>query len=60
MRCVLSLYIKPVVNVYNPDFTMDDFLNQRTCIKFCLKIGKNATETFELIKIVFKGNALSH
>ncbi|KAL4148085.1 hypothetical protein QTP88_002389 [Uroleucon formosanum] len=38
---------------------MDNISKQRTCIKFCLKIGKNATETFELIKLAFGDLALS-
>jgi len=32
---------------------MDNITEQRACIKFCFKIGKNATETFELIKLAF-------
>jgi len=32
---------------------------QRTNIKFCFKIGKNATETLELLKIAYGDNCLS-
>jgi len=32
---------------------------QRTNIKFCFKIGKNATETVELLKIAYGDNCLS-
>ncbi|KAL4083381.1 hypothetical protein QTP88_028705 [Uroleucon formosanum] len=38
---------------------MDNILEQRACIKFCFKIGKYATETFELIKLAFGDLALS-
>ncbi|XP_025421236.1 protein GVQW3-like [Sipha flava] len=38
---------------------MDNISEQRVCIKFCFKIGKNATETFELIKLAFGNVALS-
>lgn len=33
---------------------MDNTTEQRASIEFCFKIGKNAAETFELIKWVFK------
>jgi len=38
---------------------MDNISEQRACIKFCFKIGKTATETFELIKLAFGDVALS-
>lgn len=38
---------------------MDNITEQRACIKFCFKIGKNATETFELIKLAFGDVSLS-
>ncbi|XP_015367479.1 PREDICTED: putative uncharacterized protein FLJ37770, partial [Diuraphis noxia] len=38
---------------------MDNISEQRACIKFCFKIGKNATESFELIKLAFGDIALS-
>ncbi|XP_025405831.1 protein GVQW3-like [Sipha flava] len=38
---------------------MDNISEQRACIKFCFKIGKNATETFELIKLAFGDITLS-
>ena len=38
---------------------MDNITEQRACIKFCFKIGKNATETFELIKWAFGDVSLS-
>lgn len=34
--------------------------DQRVCVKFCVKFGKSATETFEMIKIAFEDEAMSH
>jgi HTH domain in Mos1 transposase len=34
-------------------------ISRIACIKFCFKIGKNATETFELIKLAFEDVSLS-
>jgi hypothetical protein len=30
-----------------------DFREQRTCIKFCFKLGKTATECYEILKTAF-------
>jgi hypothetical protein len=35
-------------------------MEQRANIKFCFKAGKTATETFQLIKLAYGDNALSH
>jgi len=32
---------------------MADFCEQRTCIKFCFKLGKTATESYEMLKTAF-------
>jgi hypothetical protein len=32
---------------------MADLKEQRACIKLCFKLGKNATETFEMWKVCF-------
>jgi hypothetical protein len=32
---------------------------QRVCIKFCQKLGKTATETYEMLQKTFGGTALS-
>jgi len=32
---------------------------QRVCIKFCVKLRKSATETFEMIKKAFEDEAMS-
>jgi len=38
---------------------MDNITEQSSCIKFCFKISKNDTETFELIKLAFRDISLS-
>jgi len=35
-------------------------MKQLAYIEFCFKIGKSATETFDLIKLAFKSNVISH
>ena len=36
---------------------MSLFKEQRICVKFCVKIGKSVTETFEMLKIAFQGRS---
>jgi len=38
---------------------MSEINEQRVCIKFCLKLGKNATETYTMIKTAFRDDSLS-
>jgi hypothetical protein len=38
---------------------MDGKIEQRVCIKFCLKLGKSATETIEMLREAFGEDALS-
>ena len=38
---------------------MDQYLEQRANIKFCLKIGKTATETFNLLRIAYGDESMS-
>ncbi|VVC45005.1 Hypothetical protein CINCED_3A014263 [Cinara cedri] len=38
---------------------MFEINEQHVCIKFCLKLGKNATETYTIIKIAFGDDYLS-
>jgi hypothetical protein len=33
-------------------------LKQRICLKFCFKLGKNTSETYEMLKIAFGDNAM--
>jgi hypothetical protein len=37
---------------------MTDVKEQRICIKFCLKLGKTASETHRMLKEAFGDNAL--
>ena len=37
-------------NVLSAIIEMADFRDQRACIKFCFKLGKTATETYEMFK----------
>jgi hypothetical protein len=38
---------------------MDGKIEQRVCIKFCVKLGKFATETFEMLREAFGEHSLS-
>ncbi|UYV76108.1 hypothetical protein LAZ67_13002555 [Cordylochernes scorpioides] len=40
-------------------FSMECFEKQRVCIEFCSKLVKTASETFQMLKQVFKEDALS-
>ena len=37
---------------------MADFCEQRACIKFCFKLGKTATECYEMLKTAFGEQAM--
>ena len=37
---------------------MADFREQSTCIKFCFKLGKTATECYEMLKTAFGEQAM--
>ena len=37
---------------------MEDFREQRACIKFCFKLGKTATECYEMLKTAFGEQAM--
>jgi hypothetical protein len=38
---------------------MDGRIEQRVCIKFCVKLGKTATENLEMLREVFGEHSLS-
>jgi len=40
-------------------FTMCESTEQRICIKFCFKIGKTATETYQLFQQAYGEDAMS-
>jgi len=37
---------------------MADLRKQRAAVKFCFLLGKTGTETFEMLKTAYKGDAL--
>jgi len=39
---------------------MADFCEQRACIKFCFKLGKTATECYEMLNTAFGEQAMGH
>ena len=41
-------------------FTMCESTEQRNCIKFCFKIGKTATETYQLLQQAYGEYAMGH
>jgi hypothetical protein len=41
-------------------FTMCESTKQSICIKFCFKIGKTATETYQLLHQAYGEDAMSH
>ena len=41
-------------------FTMCESMEQHICIKFCFKIRKTATETYELLQQVYGEGAMGH
>lgn len=40
-------------------FTMTERIDQRICIKFCMKLGHSSAETIRMIKKAFKDEAMS-
>jgi hypothetical protein len=38
---------------------VDGKIEQRVCIKFCVKLGKSATETLEMLREAFGEHSLS-
>jgi len=41
-------------------FKMCESTEQRICIKFCFKIRKTATETYQLLQHAYGGDAMGH
>ena len=41
-------------------FTMCESSEQRTCIKFCSKIGKTSTETYQLLQQAYGEDAMGY
>ena len=40
-------------NILSAIIETEDFRERRTCIKFCFKLGKTATECYEMLKTAF-------
>jgi hypothetical protein len=38
---------------------MDGKIEQRVCIKFCMKLGKSSTKTLEMLHEAFREHSLS-
>jgi hypothetical protein len=39
---------------------MDGKIEQCVCVRFCVKVGKSATETLEMLREAFGEHSLSH
>jgi len=48
--CDASLAFIKRCNVLSVIIEMADFREQRACIRFCFKLGKTATEYYEMLK----------
>ena len=51
--CDATLAVIKRCNVISAIIEMADFHEQRACIKFCLQLGKTATESYEKLKTAF-------
>jgi len=58
IMCDATLAFIKRCNVRSAIIEMADFHEQRTCIKFCFKLGKTATECYEMLKTTFGEQAV--
>jgi len=58
--CDATLAFIKRCNVLSAIIEMADFHEQRACIKFCFKLGKTATECYEMLKTAFGEQAMGH
>ena len=56
--CDATLAFSKRCNVLSAIIEMVDFREQRACIKFCFKLGKTATECYEMLKTAFEEHAM--
>jgi len=56
--CDTTLAFIKRCNVLSAIIKMADFREQRTCIKFCFKLRKTATECYEMLKTAFGKQAM--
>jgi hypothetical protein len=58
--CDATLAFIKSCNVLSAIIEMADFREQRACIRFCFKLGKTATECYEMMKTAFGEQAMVH
>jgi len=58
MVCDATLAFIKKFNVLSAIIEISDFREERACIKFCFKLGKTATECYELWKTAFGEQAM--
>ena len=56
--CDATLAFIKRCNILSVIIEMADFHEQRACVKFCFKLGKTATECYEMLKTAFGGKAM--
>ena len=56
--CDATLAFIKRCNVLYVIIEMADFREQRACIKFCFKLGKTGTESYEMLKTAFGEQAM--
>ena len=56
--CDANLAFIKRCNVLSAIIEMADFREQCACIKFCFKLGKTATECYEMLKTGFEEKAM--
>ena len=56
--CDTALAFIKRCNVLSAILKIADFREQRACIKFCFKLGKTATECYEMLKTAFGEKAM--
>ena len=56
--CDATLAFIKRCNVLSAIIEMADFREQRACIEFCFKLGKTATECYEMLKTAFGEQAM--
>jgi len=58
IECDATLGFIKRYNVLSAIIEMADFRQLRACIKFCFKLGKTATECYEILKTAFAIQAM--
>ena len=56
--CDATLAFIKRCNILSAIIEMADFREQCACIKFCFKLGKTATECYEMLKTAFRKQAM--